>query len=318
MKEISSVAAGAGFELVSALPAATERAPAWRIASRWRATVCATEFVRHQEKISELTGSADDDNDTIFDQCLASLHSLKQELGAAVSGCTSSSTDPRPGSVLKDVLGNDTQHLGKAVEAVEKWVRQRVQRQSTGKREALNRAIEKLEDIAGGKSPGGSWKEKLGASSTWDEVQHEAGYHLIVKVDETTSRPLHEVLDDVFLEIKAARSEYEKTCQDMFGAQISSSALPDGLLPVSLTRRIEEAQKKAEITHTESFFYDIVLKSGASRFVQVQKRMESMSQRGIESDSLQPAIWRKAQLLSASRRRPNDPATPAIIKTHGK
>jgi hypothetical protein len=194
VNEISSVAAGAGFALVSALPVATEGAPAWRIASRWRATVCATEFVRHQEKISELTGSADDDNETIFDQCLASLQSLKQEL----IGCTSSSTDPNTGSFLKNVLGNDTQHLGTAVEAVEKWVRQRVQKQSTGKREALNRAIEKLEDIAGGKSPGGSWKEKLGASSTWDEVQHEAGYHLIVKVDETTSRPLHEVLDDVF------------------------------------------------------------------------------------------------------------------------
>ena len=121
-----------------------------------------------------------------------------------------------------------------------------------------------------------------------------------------------------FLEIKAARSEFEKTCQDMVEAQVSGSALPDGLLPVSLIRRIEEAQKKAEITHTESFFHDIALKSGASRLVQVQKRMESMSQRGIESDSLQPAIWRKAQLLSASRRRPNDPATPAIIKTHGK
>ena len=49
----------------------------------------------------------------------------------------------------------------------------------------------------------------------------------------------------------------------------------------------------------------------------IQNRMESMSVRRIESESLQLAICRKAQLLSAQRTRPNDPATPAVIKPHG-
>ena len=74
------------------------------------------------------------------------------------------------------------------------------------------------------------------------------------------------------------------------------------------------AQKKAEITHTESFFYGIITGHAASKSIMIQKRMESMSDRGIESDLLQPAIWRKAQLLSAARRRPNEPATPAVMK----
>ncbi len=61
------------------------------------------------------------------------------------------------------------------MEEVEKWVRKPVQRQSGSKRDALTRAIEKLEDIVEGKSGGGSWTAKLEASSSWDDVQHEAG-----------------------------------------------------------------------------------------------------------------------------------------------
>ena len=134
-------------------------------------------------------------------------------------------------------------------------------------------------------------------------------------MDETITRQLHEVMDEIFLELKAARSDLENMYQDMDEAQVSDSGLPGTVLPVNLSRRMTQALKKAEITHTESFFYEIITSNhGASKAIMIQKRMESTAARAIESDTLQPAIWRKAQLLSAARRRPNDPATPAVMK----
>ena len=145
-------------------------------------------------------------------------------------------------------------------------------------------------------------------------VQHEAGYHLVIKVDETTTRQLHEVMDEIFVELEAARRDLESMYQVMVEAQVSGSELPETMLPVNLSRRMTQALKQAEITHTESFFYDIFTGPKASKFIMIQKRMESMSARAIESESLQPAIWRKAQLFSAQCRRPNDPETPAVVK----
>ena len=120
----------------------------------------------------------------------------------------------RPETVLTGRLGRG-QRATQLSRGVEKWVRKCVQRQSGSKRDALTQAIEKLEDIAEGKSGGGSWKGKLEASSSWDDAQHEAGYHLVIKVDETITRQLHEVMDEIFLELKAARSDLENMYQDM-------------------------------------------------------------------------------------------------------
>ena len=151
VNQISPVAAAAGFALASAMPAAKEGAPAWRLASSWRATMRAVGFIKHHQNITELTGSADDDGDILFGQCLASLRTWKQNLGSDASGRTSSSAALGPRSFLQDVLGKDTQHLSTAVEQVEKWVRQRVQKHTGSKRDALIAVIVKLEDIAGGK-----------------------------------------------------------------------------------------------------------------------------------------------------------------------
>ena len=316
VNSISPVAAAAGFALASALPAAKQGAPAWRLASSWSATMRAVEFIQHSQKITELTGSADDDGDTVFGQCLVSLRTWKQELGSGASGCTSSSTAPGPRPFLQDVLGNDKEHLSSAVGEVEKWVKKRARAEA--ERKQAGSADSGYREAGGhcrGQERGSRWKGKLEASSSWDDVRHEAGYHLVIKVDETITRQLHEVMDEIFLELKAARSDLENMYQDMDEAQVSDSGLPETVLPVNLSRRMTQAQKKAEITHTESFFYEIITgNQGSSKAIMIQKRMESMAARAIESDTLQPAIWRKAQLLSAARRRPNDPAPPAVIK----
>ena len=147
----------------------------------------AVQFIRHHDRIREVSGSAEDDPDTIFGECLASLQAWKHELVAAsgASGCTASSTPLHPRSFLKDVLGKETEHLNVAVEEVEKWVNKRVQKQSQSKRLAVTKALEKLEDIAGGKSTGRSWKDNLNDTSSYDDVQREAAYHFAVKEDET-------------------------------------------------------------------------------------------------------------------------------------
>ena len=287
VNQISPVAAGAGFVLVSALPAAKEGAPAWRLPCSWRATMRAVDFIKHHKKIIELTGSAGDDGDIVFGQCLVSLRLWKQELG-----CTISSITAGPGSSLQGVLGKDTEHLSKSVELVKKWVMQRVQRQTASKRDTLIRAIERLEDIAGGRTGGSSWKEKLGAESCWSDVQHEADNHFVHQVG-TTTTTLHEVMDEISLEINAARRDLENMYQDIY-----TRGLSEAQLPVGLDRRIKVAQKNAVITHAESWFYQTLTSHAAGRVFLIQKQMESMRQRAIESDSLQPAIWRKAQLLA--------------------
>ena len=313
--QVSPVAAAAGHSLATALPPPKENAPGWRLPGHWRATMHAVQFIRHHEKIRELSGSADDDPDTIFGECLASLQAWKHELVAAsgASGCTASSTPLHPRSFLKDVLGKETEHLNVAVEEVEKWVNKRVQKQSQSKRLAVTKALEKLEDIAGGKSGGHSWKENLNDTSSYDDVQREAAYHFAVKEDETTTKPLHEVLDTIFLELEAAKKSLRIIHEDLAEARVSGSGLPE-VLPVSFTRRIELAEKRAQITHTESFLFEIIGSSGSGKGLAIQARMQSMTDMKMESTVLQPAIWRKAQLLSAQRRRPTDVEMPMLIK----
>ena len=152
-------------------------------------------------------------------------------------------------------------------------------------------------------------------------MSREAEYHLVINVDATTTKHLHEVMDDMCLEIRAARTELENIFQDMVEADVSGTGLSEAVLPVSLSHRIAQAQSKAEITHTESFFYEMIIGKvdleGKNKSISIQKRMEFMSTREIESHTLHPAIWRKAMLISAARRNPRDPATPAIIKTRG-
>ena len=98
--QVSPVAAAAGQALATALPPPKENAPGWRLPCHWRATMHAVQFIRHHDRIRELSGSADDDPDTIFGECLASLQAWKHELVAAsgASGCTASSTPLHPRS----------------------------------------------------------------------------------------------------------------------------------------------------------------------------------------------------------------------------
>ena len=101
--------------------------------------------------------------------------------------------------------------------------------------------------------------------------------------------------------------------KDLAEAQVSGLGLPE-VLPVSFTKRIKLVEEKAQFTHTESFFFDIIGSSGSGKGLAIQARMQSMTGMKMESTVLQPAIWRKAQLLSAQRRHPTDVETPMLIK----
>ena len=124
---------------------------------------------------------------------------------------------------------------------------------------------------------------------------------------------MHEVLDTIFLELEAAEKSLQIIHEDLAEAQVSGLGMPE-VLPVSFTKRIKIAEEKAQVTHTESFFFHIIGSSGSGKGLAIQARMQSMTDMKMESTVLQPAIWRKAQLLSAQRRRPTDVETPMLIK----
>jgi len=247
----------------------------------------------------------------------ASSRQRRQRLHGFVNSST-------PEILLKGRLGKETEHLNVAVEEVEKWVNKRVQKQSQSKRLAVTKALEKLEDIAGGKSGGHSWKENLNDTSSYDDVQREAAYHFAVKEDETTTKPLHEVLDTIFLELEAARTDLDniqKDMADIVAAQVSGSGLPPDAvlpLPVSFTHRISQAWKKARITHTESFLFQFITSTNFSgRSGMIQARIDSISDNQMEADLLQPALWWRATMLSnmlADRRRLGDAGAPLVLK----
>ena len=286
--------ADAGFALASSLPPIVESQPPWRCASNWKATVRAVDILNHAADMQG--GSADDDLDNLFSRCVASLRSWKQAL------------QPNQ-QYLDGVLGRNTSHFSEAVGVVEKWVRQRVQKQSSSKREALRLSLEKLENIAGGKLGGGSWKaqlEEARGKASWDVVEHEASYHLV---------SLHTKLDEHFKEPTAATQDLESAQKDVVEAQVSSDS-PTHPLAEELAKHVAAVLRAAEVTHTESRFADALLSTGPDRARKIKKRIESMAGDGTSCDELQPVSWRKVLLVSSSNTsgRALEPATPNCLK----
>jgi hypothetical protein len=255
------------------------------------------------QTIESLDGSADEDTDKLFTTCLDLLRSWKH--------------DVKPDQdYVTDILGSDTQHIHAAVLAVEHWIRQHVQKLSSSKREAWISSLEQLEDVADGKPGGGSWKEKLegeAAKVSWDDVQREASYYLVGD----SGTPLHKSLDILFAKLNQCRRDVELMYSDLEQAHLSSHSVgtapscADALVGLKdLVERTEKTTRRAEITHTESFFYEVLTSSDQDKGRKLKKRFESMSNRNITSDDIQQAIWRKVILVSSSRTRPGEPATP--------
>ena len=162
-----------------------------------------------------------------------------------------------------------------------------------------------LEQWSGGKDEQGSWKSALTEQCTWEDVQREATYYLQRKPQED---PLHKSLDKLFKALETARTELVaadaglKTMLRLSAGAGSPGAVPEKVDVSQLMATATEVEQKARVTHTESYFYAIVMSTAKDRATRIQNRIEGMALYGVSTQSLQPQLWRKALALQTARR----------------
>ena len=173
---------------------------------------------------------------------------------------------------------------------------------------SMQDALSKLEQCAGGKEDKGSWKGNLKDDSTWDDVKREAGYFLERKPEEG---PLHKHLDTVFQELNTARTQLEAAATGLKvlrrlsvdeGADEGSGDQPEERQVAQVSSKASEIEKQARITHTESFFYKLLVGNSKDRAAKIHSRITEMAQHGVSTSSLQPLLWRKALAVSTARK----------------
>ena len=172
---------------------------------------------------------------------------------------------------------------------------------------AMRDALSSLEDCAGGKVDRGSWKGGLTDESTWDDVRREADYYLKRKQEEG---PLHKHLDIVFKDLKIARKSLEAASAGLNTmCRLSGEADARGNAD-SLAREIDELTRKADrigsearVTHTESYFYNLLEGNEKDRANKIQSRIAEMATHRLSTSSLQALLWRKALAVSTSKAR---------------
>ena len=270
-----------------------------RLAADWAKTARAVHFLPLAARVNE-SGAAD-----VFDICFALLHSWKAELGtSATAGLATSQS-----SFMDGVLGQGTGHIESAVKQVETYVTKRIENKISAIETLLNGAIDNLEKLSKGRH-NKSWKENLSEESTYEEVEREAMYHL---VDEA-GQHFHKAIDQAMTQLQTALDSWTAAMTDLANSQVSSPTI-EAKLPADMQEKKDQAIAAAQITHTESFFFDLLTNSSSpDRARKVQHRMESMSSLGITSDAIQTQIWRKILLVSSrSRRQP--PGTPCVKQT---
>jgi hypothetical protein len=283
---------------------AEDAARPWTLVSAWQATALAADLL---SVVAEL------ESDKLAEDP-ASLHDMCQTLLKNWKTQTPSGTD-----CLAPVLGTGQDELKDAVEKAQKAVATSVEKQCQPKREALDAALGRLSQAvgaAGEPSPGGSsrcrWKDKLSEASPWEEVEREASYHLL-----PGGQHLHTILDKDFDDVIRTRDALQRAANDLTAAMITpgeSSKVASTLFPADLSEKVAGVIHEAEVLHTESFFFSLLASSGPDRARKIQKRIESMSARGISSERIQPALWRKVLAVSSSKPRAF-PSTP--VKTKG-
>lgn len=169
---------------------------------------------------------------------------------------------------------------------------------------ALQDAMGKLEQCAGGKDDQGSWKSGLKDDSTWDDVQREAQYFLQRKPEEG---PLHKHLDKVFEHLNTAQSQLAaadaglKVMRRLMG-DADPGDMPAELNIEELSRKARAVEVTARITHTESYFYQLLTGNAKDRATKIQSRITEMAKHGVSTSSLQTLLWRKALAVSTARK----------------
>ena len=69
-----------------------------------------------------------------------------------------------------------------------------------------------------------------------------------------------------------------------------------------LMRKADDISSKARVTHTESYFYDLLEGNEKDRANKIQSRITDMATHRLSTSSLQALLWRKALAVSTSRK----------------
>ena len=202
-------------------------------------------------------------------EALRSIREYKAHSGIVVSEAASEKIK----AALTDLEGRCNTAASKAVAAAASKV---------------DAALDELaKKVAGGKTPGTSWKANLKDDSPWPDVEREARYHFGV-VDGSCS--IIKELDSLFVKMDETVTQW-KALASALG--ISTDA--------ALAARVQEATDRGRITATEAYLADVLLNARADRRSgRIQQRFCKMAKHGIDQTSIQPALWQRAQEAAIS------------------
>ena len=69
-----------------------------------------------------------------------------------------------------------------------------------------------------------------------------------------------------------------------------------------LFRKAGDVNAKARVTHTESYFYDLLVGNEKDRVTKIQSRITEMAKHRLSTSSLQALLWWKALAVSTARK----------------
>jgi len=183
---------------------------------------------------------------------------------------------------LQGAVFGESDDLDSAIEKIEEWHTEEKERTRAAARHAAEAAVEALEAAAGGgRDATTSWKDRLTADSSWEDLEREALHHLLPN----QGSPAHKMLEDAFSAAGAAMDNLPDT--DSHHDELQS--------------RFQRALSKARATATESFLLHVICKVSPDRQVQkVRQRMDSMNKPPkVSPADLHPLIWSRCLAMAA-------------------
>ncbi len=154
---------------------------------------------------------------------------------------------------------------------------------------ALEAALPVHEKFAGGRLEAGStWKDKLTAESSWDQVVSAANRHLF----HSEHGHVKDRLKASHTELAGAMEAYEEAVR-----RAQASAPGEGFsMDASLQGRTRAAMNLGLETTAEAYFVEVLTTERKDKIAQkLRGRIASMAKKGMDPGNVLPAIWGRVQ-----------------------
>ncbi len=168
------------------------------------------------------------------------------------------------------------------------WLAEATTGLASKKQQAAAAAINQLEAVAGGGGQEGqSWKAALKPTSSWEDVLHEAAYHLCAGAH-GQQWSISGTLDPLFIAVQKAWDDYATVAKECGRA-----------VDAELLQKRDQANAVARATATEAYFIDVLTACRPDQVAgKVQQRIAQMSKHHVDPELLQPLVWQKAKAVS--------------------